>query len=57
MLGGFAFPTLLLSLFTARNAVRARKVGGEQVKEDGVMGRGVTGPKFKVRVVELVGAM
>ena len=55
--GGFAFQTPLLSLFTARNAGGARKVGGAQVKEDGMMGRGVTGPKCKVHVVELVAAM
>ena len=40
--GGFAFQTSLLSLYTERNAVGARKVGGAQVKEDGQMSRGVT---------------
>ena len=52
--GGFAFQTPLLSLFTAHHAVGARNVGGAQVKEDGIAGQGVAGPKCKVRVVELV---
>ena len=37
----------LLSLFTARNAVGAREVGGAQVKEDGKVGRGVAGAQVQ----------
>ena len=54
--GGFAFQTSLLSLYTARHAV-GKEVGGAQVKEDGIMSRGVTGPQCKVSIVELVAAM
>ena len=32
-------------------------VGGAQLKEDGIMGRGVTGPKSKVLVIEFVAAV
>ena len=58
MLGGFAFQAPLLGgLFTARTAVWAREVGGAQMEEDGIVGRGVAGLKCKVRIVELVAAM
>ena len=47
MSGGFAFRTPLLSLFTARKTVGVWEVGGAQVKEDGIMGRGVTRPQVE----------
>ena len=52
--GGFEFPTLLLSLFTARNAVWARKVGGEQVKEETVQWAVVSrGPSSRSALLNL----
>ena len=57
MPGGFAFETPLLSLFTARDAVGAREDSGDQVKEDGIVGRGVAGPESEISVVESVEAM
>ena len=57
MLGCFPFHAPLLRLYTARNAVGAREVGGAQVKEDGKVGRGVAGPKCEVCVLEFVTAM
>ena len=50
-------PDAFVGLVSARNAVGAPKVGGAQVKEDGIVGRGVAGPKCKVCIVELVAAM
>ena len=64
-----ALKSSLLRLLTTHNAAESRQIGSTemkkkrkmsslvQVKEDGIMGRGVTRPKWKVRVVELAAAM
>ena len=57
MLGGFAFKSSLLGLFTACDAVGALQVGGAQVKEDGKVSRGVARSKCQVRIVEFTAAM
>ena len=54
MLACCSIHALLLSMYTAHNAVGAREVGGAQVKEDGKVGRGAAGPKSKLGVVEFV---
>ena len=56
MLACFSFHAPLLSLFTARDAVGAREVGGAQMEEDGKVDGGVATPKCEVCVVEFVTA-